>query len=66
VIWNPIAGFGAGSARPAQEFYPGDPYVDMVGNDIFASRAGSASRRISRARSCACSRTPTSGSADPC
>ncbi len=42
VIWNPIAGLDAGSARPAQAFYPGDPYVDMVGNDIFASRAGAA------------------------
>jgi hypothetical protein len=40
VIWNPIAGLDARSARPAQAFYPGDPYVDMVGNDMFASRAG--------------------------
>jgi PKD domain len=40
VIWNPIAGLDARSARPAQAFYPGDPYVDMVGNDIYATRAG--------------------------
>jgi len=49
VIWNPIAGFDAQSARPAQEFYPGDPYVDMVGNDIFASRVGSASHAANEA-----------------
>ncbi|HUH15443.1 MAG TPA: hypothetical protein VML35_06130 [Gaiellaceae bacterium] len=49
VIWNPIAGFDARSARPAQEFYPGDPYVDMVGNDIFASRVGSASHAANEA-----------------
>jgi hypothetical protein len=49
VIWNPIAGFDAQSARPAQEFYPGDAYVDMVGNDIFASRAGVASHAANEA-----------------
>jgi hypothetical protein len=49
VIWNPIAGFDAGSSRPAQEFYPGDAYVDMVGNDIFASRVGSASHAANEA-----------------
>lgn len=43
VIWNPIAGFDARSPRPAQQFYPGDAFVDMVGNDIFASRRGVAS-----------------------
>lgn len=43
VIWNPIAGMDPRSARPAQEFYPGDPYLDMVGNDIFASSPGVAS-----------------------
>lgn len=43
VIWNPIAGMDSGSSRPAQRFYPGDPYVDMVGNDIYASRSGYAS-----------------------
>ena len=40
VIWNPIAGLDTRSARPAQAFYPGDPYVDMVGNDMLASRTG--------------------------
>jgi hypothetical protein len=49
VIWNPIAGLDARSARPAQAFYPGDPYVDMVGNDVFASRAGVASRAANEA-----------------
>lgn len=43
VIWNPIAGLDARSAKPAQVFYPGDAFVDMVGNDIFASRPGVAS-----------------------
>ena len=49
VIWNPIAGFDPRSARPAQQFYPGDAYVDMVGNDIFASRAGIASHAANEA-----------------
>ncbi len=49
VIWNPIAGFDARSARPAQQFYPGDAYVDMVGNDIFATRAGIASHAANEA-----------------
>lgn len=49
VIWNPIAGFDARSTRPAQEFYPGDRFVDMVGNDIFASRVGSASHAANEA-----------------
>lgn len=49
VIWNPIAGLDARSARPAQAFYPGDPYVDMVGNDMFASRAGVASHAANEA-----------------
>lgn len=49
VIWNPIAGFDAQSPRPAQEFYPGDAYVDMVGNDIFASRVGVASHAANEA-----------------
>ena len=49
VIWNPIAGFDARSARPAQEFYPGDAFVDMVGNDIFASRRGVASHAANEA-----------------
>ena len=43
VIWNPIAGLDARSPRPAQAFYPGDRFVDMVGNDMYASRAGVAS-----------------------
>lgn len=43
VIWNPIAGLDARSPRPAQRFYPGDGFVDMVGNDIFATRRGTAS-----------------------
>ena len=49
VIWNPIAGFDARSPRPAQEFYPGDAFVDMVGNDIFASRRGVASHAANEA-----------------
>ena len=49
VIWNPIAGFDAQSPRPAQEFYPGDAFVDMVGNDIFASRRGVASHAANEA-----------------
>jgi len=49
VIWNPIAGVDARSARPAQAFYPGDPYVDMVGNDIYASRAGVAAHAANEA-----------------
>lgn len=49
VIWNPIAGFGPRSARPAQQFYPGDAYVDMVGNDIYASRVGIASHAANEA-----------------
>lgn len=43
VIWNPIAGMDSGSRRPAQRFYPGDAYVDMVGNDMYASSFGTAS-----------------------
>ena len=49
VIWNPIAGLDTRSARPAQAFYPGDPYVDMVGNDMFANRAGVASHAANEA-----------------
>jgi hypothetical protein len=49
VIWNPIAGFEPRSPRPAQQFYPGDAYVDMVGNDIFATRAGIASHAANEA-----------------
>ena len=49
VIWNPIAGFDARSPRPAQEFYPGDAFVDMVGNDIFANRRGVASHAANEA-----------------
>ena len=49
VIWNPVAGLDARSARPAQVFYPGDAYVDMVGNDMFASRAGVASHAANEA-----------------
>jgi hypothetical protein len=49
VIWNPIAGLDARRARPAQEFYPGDAYVDMVGNDMFASRGGVASHAANEA-----------------
>ena len=49
VIWNPIAGFDPRSASPAQEFYPGDAFVDMVGNDIFASRRGAASHAANEA-----------------
>jgi hypothetical protein len=49
VIWNPIAGLDADSPRPAQAFYPGDAYVDMVGNDMFASRVGVASHAANEA-----------------
>ena len=49
VIWNPIAGMDPHSPRPAQEFYPGDRYVDMVGNDIFASSPGVASHAANEA-----------------
>ncbi len=49
VIWNPIAGLDAHSERPAQVFYPGDAYVDMVGNDMFANRAGVASHAANEA-----------------
>jgi hypothetical protein len=49
VIWNPIAGRDARSAKPAQAFYPGDPYVDMVGNDIFATRTGVGSHAANEA-----------------
>ena len=49
VIWNPIAGLDADSPRPAQAFYPGDAYVDMVGNDMFASRTGVASHAANEA-----------------
>lgn len=43
VIWNPIAGMDSGSRRPAQRFYPGDAFVDMVGNDMYSSSYGVAS-----------------------
>ena len=49
VIWNPIAGLEPRSRRPAQKFYPGDAYVDMIGNDIYASRAGIASHAANEA-----------------
>ena len=49
VIWNPIAGMDSGSSRPAQRFYPGDRFVDMVGNDIYASRVGLASHAANEA-----------------
>jgi len=36
VIWNP-QGYGAPDipANSAQAYYPGDPYVDVVGNDLY-------------------------------
>jgi hypothetical protein len=43
VVWNPIAGMDSGTRRPGQQFYPGDRFVDMVGNDIYASGFGVAS-----------------------
>jgi hypothetical protein len=43
VIWNPIAGMDSGSPRPAQRFYPGDRFVDMVGNDMYSRSHGAAS-----------------------
>jgi hypothetical protein len=49
VIWNPIAGLDARSPRPAQAFYPGDRFVDMVGNDMYASRAGIAAHGANEA-----------------
>ncbi|NUT56604.1 MAG: hypothetical protein HOQ03_11580 [Thermoleophilia bacterium] len=49
VVWNPLAGLDPGSARPAQEFYPGDVFVDMVGNDMFATRTGVASHAANEA-----------------
>ena len=49
VIWNPIAGLDARNSRPAQAFNPGHPYVDMVGNDMFASHAGVASHAANEA-----------------
>ena len=49
VIWNPLAGLDSGSPRPAQEFFPGNAYVDMVGNDLFASRVGTASHAANEA-----------------
>lgn len=38
MIWNPLAGLSL-----AREFYPGNAHVDMVGNDMYASRHGIAS-----------------------
>ncbi len=38
IIWNPVAGISL-----ANEFYPGNTYVDMVGNDMYASTRGVAS-----------------------
>ena len=49
VIWNPIAGLDTRSAKPAQAFYPGDAFVDMVGNDIFATRLGVGSHAANEA-----------------
>lgn len=49
VIWNPIAGLGVRSAKPAQAFYPGDAFVDMVGNDIFATRTSVGSHAANEA-----------------
>jgi hypothetical protein len=40
VIWNPVAGISL-----ASEFFPGNAYVDMVGNDMYASTRGVASYR---------------------
>ena len=49
VIWNPLAGLDSGDAKPAQEFYPGDAFVDMVGHDMFATRMGIASHDANEA-----------------
>jgi len=38
IVWNPVAGISL-----ASEFYPGNAYVDMVGNDMYASTRGVAS-----------------------
>ena len=39
VVWNP-QGYGAPDipANSAQAYYPGDPYVDVVGNDLYDQR----------------------------
>ncbi len=39
MIWNP-QGYGAPDipANSAQAYYPGDPYVDVVGNDLYDQR----------------------------
>jgi hypothetical protein len=42
VIWNPLAGIEKG-ANPASRYYPGEPCVDMVGNDMFSSSIGGGS-----------------------
>lgn len=44
VIWNPVAGISL-----AQEFFPGNAYVDMVGNDIYGVVRGSASHAANEA-----------------
>jgi Glycosyl hydrolase family 26 len=49
VIWNPIAGMDSGSRRPAQRFYPGDRFVDVVGNDMYARHYGVASHAANEA-----------------
>jgi hypothetical protein len=49
VIWNPLARLDSGNGKPAQEFYPGDAFVDMVGNDMFATGTGVASHEANRA-----------------
>ena len=49
VIWNPLAGLDSADGKPAQEFYPGDAFVDMVGNDMFATRKNTASHEANEA-----------------
>ena len=45
---EPDRGPGRPSPRPAQRFYPGDGFVDMVGNDIYATRRGTPRSRRTR------------------
>ncbi len=38
IVWNPLGGGGPEiPANAATHFYPGDRYVDVVGNDMYTS-----------------------------
>ncbi len=58
VIWNPLAGGRPViPANAATKFYPGDRYVDLVGNDMYTSNGiFSAARERGALRVCARSR----------